>query len=79
MGLMEWGRKGGLIKTFLSIIIKGLPHSNGFSDPRAKMPAVLSEIGFITNPVEEKLLKQDSFRQIAAESLLEGIINYFNK
>ncbi len=44
-----------------------------------KMPAVLSEIGFITNPVEEKLLKQDSFRQIAAESLLEGIINYFNK
>lgn len=43
-----------------------------------KMPAVLLELGFLTNPREEKLLSQNDYRQKCAEASLKGIIEYFN-
>lgn len=41
-----------------------------------KMPAVLAEMFFISNPQEEKLLKKTSFRIACAKGLSLGIINY---
>jgi N-acetylmuramoyl-L-alanine amidase len=43
-----------------------------------KMPAVLLELGFLTNPTEEKLLSQKDYRQKCAEATLKGIIEYFD-
>lgn len=43
-----------------------------------KMPAVLLELGFLTNPREEKLLSQEDYRQKCAEATLKGIIKYFD-
>lgn len=43
----------------------------------ATMPAVLLEISFVTNPQEEQLLKQDSYKAKAAEAITRGISNYF--
>jgi len=37
------------------------------------MPSILAEVGFISNPDEEKLLKTDAYRQKLAESLFEGV------
>ena len=37
------------------------------------MPSILAEVGFISNPEEEKLLKTDAYRQKLAESLFEGV------
>ncbi len=45
----------------------------------AKMPSVLAEVSFISNPQEERLLSRDSYRRELAESIAEGINAYFNK
>ncbi|MFI5304755.1 MAG: N-acetylmuramoyl-L-alanine amidase [Nitrospiria bacterium] len=37
------------------------------------MPSILAEVSFISNPIEEQRLRNKSYRQIMAESLLEGI------
>jgi N-acetylmuramoyl-L-alanine amidase len=42
----------------------------------ASMPNVLVEVGFISNPEEEKKLKQANYRQMIAESVYAGI-NHF--
>ena len=41
-----------------------------------EMPSILAEVGFISNPEEEKLLKQESYRQNIAEALYLGVKNY---
>lgn len=43
----------------------------------AKMPSVLLEIGFISNPYEEKMLRNESYRMNIAKSIVDGILNYF--
>jgi len=42
----------------------------------ASMPNVLVEVGFISNPAEEKKMKQGEYRQMIAEAVYEGI-KYF--
>ncbi|HEV8147015.1 MAG TPA: N-acetylmuramoyl-L-alanine amidase [Bryobacteraceae bacterium] len=42
----------------------------------AQMPAVLAEIGFLSNPAEEALLKKPEQRQKIAEALYKGIVAY---
>lgn len=42
----------------------------------ANMPSILSEISFVSNPLDEKLLKSSSYRQKIAEALCEGIASY---
>lgn len=42
----------------------------------ATMPSVLTEIGFLSNPREEGLLKKPEYRQKIAEALYRGIAQY---
>lgn len=42
----------------------------------AQMPSILAEIGFVTNPREEQLLKRSDYRQKLAESLYKGVSKY---
>lgn len=42
----------------------------------AKMPSVLVEVSFISNPEEEKLLSQDSYRMEIAKAIAEGLNRY---
>ena len=42
----------------------------------ASMPSVLAEIGFLSNPRDEALLKKPLYRQRLAESLFRGIERY---
>ncbi|MBI3016135.1 MAG: N-acetylmuramoyl-L-alanine amidase [Candidatus Tectomicrobia bacterium] len=39
----------------------------------AEMPAVLTEVSFITNLEEEKLLRKDAYRQALAQGIVQGI------
>ncbi len=41
-----------------------------------EMPSALLEIGFLSNPEEARLLEQEDFRREAAESAVNGIVNY---
>ena len=45
----------------------------------AAMPAVLVEIGFISNPWEESKLKKDDFRKKIAQGILDGLRDYLKK
>jgi N-acetylmuramoyl-L-alanine amidase len=45
----------------------------------AKMPSVLVEVSFISNPLEEKLLSKDDYRGDLARSLSAGITKYMSK
>ena len=42
----------------------------------AKMPSVLAEISFVTNEIESSLLQTDTYRQRAAQALLDAILIY---
>ncbi len=42
----------------------------------ATMPSILTEIGFLSNPKEEALLKKPEYRQKVAEALFQGISQY---
>jgi N-acetylmuramoyl-L-alanine amidase len=42
----------------------------------ASMPSVLAEIGFLSNPREEALLKKPDYRQKLADALCRGVMRY---
>ncbi len=42
----------------------------------AKMPAVLAEISFLTNPTEAKRLARAPYREAVAEGLSRGVVSY---
>jgi len=44
----------------------------------ARMPSVLVEVSFISNPEEEKLLSCDSYRMDIAKAVAEGVYKYFS-
>ncbi|SNX52999.1 N-acetylmuramoyl-L-alanine amidase family protein [Thermoanaerobacterium sp. RBIITD] len=46
---------------------------------QTKMPAVLVETGFVTNPSDAKLLQDDNFQWKVAQGIYNGIVEYFDK
>lgn len=44
-----------------------------------KMPAVIAELGFLTNSQERALLVTEEYRQRCAQALLNGIVRYANE
>ncbi len=42
----------------------------------ADMPSILTEISFLSNPADEKMLKQPDHRQRVAEGIFQGVANY---
>ena len=46
---------------------------------RVKIPGILLEVGFISNPNERYLLKQESYQEKIATSIKDGLINYFTQ
>ena len=45
----------------------------------AQMPAILTEISFISNPTEAKWLRSDKYLNSVSENLSSGISNYVNE
>lgn len=44
-----------------------------------QMPAILIELGYLSNYAEETLLNQSEFKKAASQSIFQGIIAYYNK
>jgi N-acetylmuramoyl-L-alanine amidase len=42
----------------------------------ARMPSVLAEVSFISNPLEEKLLSKEAYREEIAKSIASGVVKY---
>ncbi|WP_158212246.1 N-acetylmuramoyl-L-alanine amidase [Natranaerobius trueperi] len=66
----------GMLNT-LNRLDRGVKDSRFRVLRKATIPAALVELAFLTNAEEEQLLRQDSFREDAAEGIVEGILNYF--
>lgn len=43
-----------------------------------KVPGVLLEVGFLTNPNERYLLKTENYQKKICDSIIKGVINYYN-
>jgi len=57
---------------------RGVKEKNYSVLRNTQMPSALVEIAFMSNPVEIRLLKQNSFRELAAEAIADGIMEYLN-
>ena len=61
---------------YLKLVNRGVKQAPFVVLKGANMVAVLAEIAFISNPEEEKLLKNSEFRQKSAQGLFEAIKYY---
>jgi N-acetylmuramoyl-L-alanine amidase len=57
-------------------IDRGVKEKNLSVLRNTRMPSALVEIAFMSNPAELQLLKQHSFKELAAQAIADGIIEY---
>lgn len=57
---------------------RGVKQSRFFVLRNTLIPAILVEVGFLSNPKEEQLLRTTMYRQRIAEALAESIMDYVN-
>ena len=75
-GKVQESLYGGLAKQTKGLRNRGVRKAPFMVLVGAKMPAVLAEVGFLSNPQDEKLLKSSSYRQKIANHLFEGVRGY---
>ena len=71
------------IQDFLKIVLQNTNRSahslrDKFLLDNVKKVGCLTEVGFLSNPNEESLLKSDSYQKDVAYAIYLGIINYFS-
>ena len=60
------------------LLDKGIQNDQAFFVIRnAQMPSVLVELGYMSNPSEESLIKTSRFQNDAAEALAQAAVNFF--
>ncbi|QGG47148.1 N-acetylmuramoyl-L-alanine amidase family protein [Heliorestis convoluta] len=52
---------------------------NYFVLKHTKMPAVIVEMGFVTNAEDRKIFQQESFQEEFCEAIVKGLIKYFSQ
>ncbi|MEB3284250.1 MAG: N-acetylmuramoyl-L-alanine amidase [Candidatus Sericytochromatia bacterium] len=57
---------------------RGVRKNNFYVVNHTKMPAALVEIGYLSNPEEEALLKDPTYQEKAAQAIYEGVQQYMN-
>ncbi|WP_088007214.1 N-acetylmuramoyl-L-alanine amidase [Indiicoccus explosivorum] len=60
------------------LLNRGTRQGNYFVLRENMQPAVLIELGFLSNPNEEQAVSNDYYRRQAAQGITNGLINYFN-
>ena len=58
---------------------RGYKNSRFYVLRNTLIPAILVEVGFVSHPREEKLLRSASYRQRIAEGLSRGILQFNDK
>lgn len=56
---------------------RGVKEGNFQVIRQSKMPSVLLELAFISNPSDAELLKKDSFRKNSAQAIYDGLVDYY--
>jgi N-acetylmuramoyl-L-alanine amidase len=58
---------------------RGVRSARFFVIRKTRMPSILTETAFISNPTEERLLMDENFRERVASAMARGIANYVQK
>lgn len=56
---------------------RGVKQANHLVTRKSDMAAILVEVGFLSNPAEESLLKTEAYRDRLADAVVKGIERYF--
>jgi len=78
-GLIQRYNVEGLSPSFRGVLDRGVHTAPFYVLIGANMPSILTEVGFISNPEEERWLKSDEYQEKLAESLLEGVRSYLGQ
>lgn len=78
-GIIQKSNVRGLSPSFKGLLDRGVHTAPFYVLIGANMPSVLTEVGFISNPEEERWLKSEAYQDKLAESLLEGVRSYLNQ
>jgi N-acetylmuramoyl-L-alanine amidase len=57
---------------------RGLREESWFVVRKAKMPSILIELGFVTNPEEARLLAQEAYLQKLAQGIYTGVLRFIH-
>jgi len=78
---LNWSESGEFAKAFqkrfkkrLPLKSRGVNSANFYVLRRAKMPAILLETGFISNPDNEAMLEQPAFREKIVDAVARGLV-----
>ena len=52
------------------------PGARDHSGASANMPAMLLELGYLTNPDQEKLIASDAYQNAIVSSLVEAVVRF---
>lgn len=55
---------------------RGIKRANFYVLKKSIIPAILIEVGFITNPKEENLFRGSGYKDLLAENIAKGILSY---
>ncbi len=77
--LIQRNNVEGLSPSFQGVLDRGVHTAPFYVLIGANMPSILTEVGFISNPEEERWLKSEEYQQKLAESLLEGVRTYLGQ
>lgn len=61
------------------VLNRGINSARFYVIKRTDMPAVLTELGFISNPDEEKILNTPKFQQQLAQGIVRGLDGFFTQ
>jgi N-acetylmuramoyl-L-alanine amidase len=78
-GIVQRGNIDGLSSDFRGVLDRGVHTAPFYVLIGANMPSILTEVGFISNPDEERWLKSDEYQSKLALSLLEGVRSYLGQ
>ncbi|MCF6410093.1 N-acetylmuramoyl-L-alanine amidase [Pseudalkalibacillus salsuginis] len=57
---------------------RGVKHGNFHVIRENTIPGVLVELGFMTNPEDAKKLASNTYRELMAKAIYQGIVDYYN-
>lgn len=78
-GIIQRNNVEGLTPSFKGVLDRGVHTAPFYVLIGANMPSILTEVGFISNPEEEKWLRSDEYQEKLAESLLDGVRAYLSQ
>jgi N-acetylmuramoyl-L-alanine amidase len=80
-GAVGGGKAGRYIQSELSLVLKNTDRQPAevdyYTTRNTSMPAVVVELGFITNKAEEKLLLDSAYQGKLAWAIYAGVVKYF--